>query len=565
MKTLVYLLFSLLFTLSLLPSSASAQSNQEIWVSAYIASWNYNVGGHGNWGNTRRSDLDWNSFTHAIFFAQTISGSTCQPNVPAAWENVSPDRLNAFTEDANQYGVPAIMSFGGAGNGAFMDCIEEQPEVIADGIADFVEEWGFDGADIDAEPVRDHPNYDVFITHLRERLPNAILTAAINAAPSLFARVHDKFDQINMMTYDLSGAWQGWYSWHNAAIYNPSGGTERITIPGSSTEYPNIEQWVNRYHEAGVPLDKLGFGIDLYGYVWTGVNAPEQNASGAERRFGETSYDNLVDEFPGIATDPEWDENAQASWYGTDNQFVSFDNEQTIRAKFDYAREKGVSGMIIWEYTGSPEVLMPVVRHQAFGDLPPVPTSPNLLTPSNDATDVLTNLSLEWAEPEYANTFEVQVSLNADFSDLILDETGLETTKVDLSGLEPGTIHHWRVRSRNVAGVSKWSETYSFQTAGVGTSIDDERSLPNSYTLEQNYPNPFNPTTNITFSLPESGSVTLKIYNMLGSEVATLVDSELPAGSFDVTWDATNFSSGMYIYKLTANNFTQTKKLTLIK
>lgn len=208
---------------------------------------------------------------------------------------------------------------------------------------------------------------------------------------------------------------------------------------------------------------------------------------------------------------------------------------------------------------------MPIVRQETFGDLPPVPVSPDLLTPSNDATDVPTSLSLEWAEPDHANTFEVQVSLNSDFSNLVLDETGLETTKVDLSGLEPGTSHHWRVRSRNVAGVSNWSETYSFQTAGVGTSIDDENGLPNSYALEQNYPNPFNPTTNITFSLPESGSVTLKIYNMLGSEVATLVDSELPAGSFDVTWDATNFSSGMYIYKLTADNFTQTKKLTLIK
>ncbi|MDZ7807742.1 MAG: glycosyl hydrolase family 18 protein [Gracilimonas sp.] len=565
MKSPVFYLLAFIITLNLNPSTAKAQSEPDIWVSAYIASWNYNVGGHGNWGNTRRSDLKWNSFTHAIFFAQTISGSTCRPNEPAAWENVSPDRINAFVEDANIHDVPAIMSFGGAGNDAFMNCIEDQPEVIADGIADFVEQWRFDGADIDAEPVRDHPNYDVFITRLRDHLPNSILTAAINGASSLFARVHDKFDQINMMTYDLSGAWQGWYSWHNAAIYNPSGGSERVTIPGSSTEYPNIEQWVTRYNEAGVPLNKLGFGIDLYGYVWTGVNAPQQNASGASRRFGETSYDNLVEEFPGIATNSEWDENAQAAWYGTDNQFVSFDNERTIEAKFEYARNKGVGGMIIWEYTGSPNVLMSTVRQQTFGDLPPVPTSPELITPNDDATEVSTSPSLQWNTPEYTNTFEVQVSKSSNFNSLVINENGLETSKIDLSGLEPGTTHHWRVRSRNIAGVSGWSETYSFQTAGIGTSVDDETGLPNSYKLKQNYPNPFNPTTNISFSLPESGTTTLKIYNMLGSEVATLVDSELPAGSYDVSWNASNFSSGVYIYKLTSENFTQTKKLTLIK
>ena len=68
---------------------------------------------------------------------------------------------------------------------------------------------------------------------------------------------------------------------------------------------------------------------------------------------GETSYDNLVSEFPGIANNYQWDDSAKAAWYGTDNQFVSFDNEKTIDAKFEYAANRKVGGMIVWEITGS--------------------------------------------------------------------------------------------------------------------------------------------------------------------------------------------------------------------
>lgn len=543
-------------------NEAKAQENNDIWVSAYIASWNYNVGGHGNWGNVSRSDIDWDSFTHAIFFAQTISGSTCRPNEPAAWENVSPDRINAFVEDANANSVPAIMSFGGAGNDAFMDCIESEPLTIADGIADFVETWGFDGADLDAEPVRDHPNYEVFLDRLRERLPEALIVAAVNGAPTLFGRVYDQLDQINIMTYDLSGAWEGWYSWHNSAIF--SAGGEPTNIPGSGTEYPNVEQWVNRFNSAGVPLEKIGFGIDLYGYVWTGVNAPQQNASNATRRFGETSYDQLVDEFPGIATNPEWDEGAKAAWYGTDNQFVSFDNEQTIREKFAYAYDRGVGGMIIWEYSGSPDVLVPVIKAELSGNMPALPSVPTPVSPSNGSDEVPQSVTLDWEGVENATTYDVQVSKNNQFSRAVVNEVSVAATQLDVDELESNTTYHWRVRGKNIAGAGNWSTTYSFVVGGVSTSTEDPDEVAD-YSLSQNYPNPFNPVTNIEYSLPQASEVTIKVYNMLGSEVATLVNEQKSAGSHIVQWNASDLSSGVYIYRITAGNFAQTRKLTLIK
>jgi hypothetical protein len=90
-------------------------------------------------------------------------------------------------------------------------------------------------------------------------------------------------------------------------------------------------------------------------------------------------------------------------------------------------------------------------------------------------------------------------------------------------------------------------------------------SLPNNYVLDQNYPNPFNPSTTIRFSIPESGLVSIKIYNSIGEQVADLVNRELPAGSYTVDWNAENNSSGIYFYTLSANNFASTKKMILLK
>lgn len=104
---------------------------------------------------------------------------------------------------------------------------------------------------------------------------------------------------------------------------------------------------------------------------------------------------------------------------------------------------------------------------------------------------------------------------------------------------------------------------------GITTSVEQTGELANNYELSQNYPNPFNPSTTIKFSIPESGFVSLKVYDLLGKEVASVVYEELNAGSYTVSFDASkssqNLSSGIYFYRLEANNFVQTKKLTLIK
>lgn len=101
-------------------------------------------------------------------------------------------------------------------------------------------------------------------------------------------------------------------------------------------------------------------------------------------------------------------------------------------------------------------------------------------------------------------------------------------------------------------------------TSGA-TVANEEDELITGFTLNQNYPNPFNPSTNISFTLPEASQVQLKVYNLLGQEVAVLLNSRLTAGSHSVTFEASGLSSGMYLYRIESGSFIQQKKMMLIK
>ncbi|OGU78773.1 MAG: hypothetical protein A2279_04070 [Stygiobacter sp. RIFOXYA12_FULL_38_9] len=89
--------------------------------------------------------------------------------------------------------------------------------------------------------------------------------------------------------------------------------------------------------------------------------------------------------------------------------------------------------------------------------------------------------------------------------------------------------------------------------------------MPTEFKLAQNYPNPFNPSTTIEFAIPVSGNYALKVYDVLGQEIASLIDKDLNAGIHKVSFDASKLSSGMYIYRLVGNNVNITKKMMLTK
>lgn len=99
----------------------------------------------------------------------------------------------------------------------------------------------------------------------------------------------------------------------------------------------------------------------------------------------------------------------------------------------------------------------------------------------------------------------------------------------------------------------------------TGTGVSRENLQPAAFELSQNFPNPFNPSTEFSFSIPVSQMVSVKVFDMLGKEVVTLVDGELNAGAYRATWNAANAASGVYYYRIQTPGFVQTRKMLLMK
>ncbi len=107
---------------------------------------------------------------------------------------------------------------------------------------------------------------------------------------------------------------------------------------------------------------------------------------------------------------------------------------------------------------------------------------------------------------------------------------------------------------------------FDFELQQIPVGIDDiVYTIPLEYSLQQNYPNPFNPTSTIVYGIPNNGIVTLRVYNLLGEVMATLVNEEKAAGTYDVEFNAAGLPSGIYFYKLQAGNFVESKKMILLK
>lgn len=148
-----------------------------------------------------------------------------------------------------------------------------------------------------------------------------------------------------------------------------------------------------------------------------------------------------------------------------------------------------------------------------------------------------------------------------------------EDNELTLAGQQSGTSVLYKIRAVQSALPENLLSNYS-NTASVVVSGEDpeKRNLGsyeeinvNSFKLSQNYPNPFNPTTNIRFSIPENSYVTLKVYDILGKVVAELVNGSMEAGNHSINFDAANLTSGLYFYTLSANGYSETKKMILAK
>jgi flagellar hook capping protein FlgD len=202
----------------------------------------------------------------------------------------------------------------------------------------------------------------------------------------------------------------------------------------------------------------------------------------------------------------------------------------------------------------------------------PIPDPPILELPADGATDVSQPVTWDWNDVSGASKYHIQVDNdNTDFKSLVVDNDSRISSDFTWDGLMDATDYYWRVRSGNDCGWSDWSDHRDF-TTDTQTDVTEIPSgeLPSEFTLSQNYPNPFNPTTNIDFNLPRAAYVRIEVFNILGNSVSTLVDEYLSAGYKSVEWDGRSnsgqvVSSGVYLFRITAGEFSTSRKALLLK
>lgn len=307
------------------------------------------------------ANIDFTALSHIIHFSII-------PNADGTLNTGSQSLTPAFSTElvtrAHAANRQALICVGGAGSQAgFQGATSSahQAAFIAN-VVGFMSTYGYDGVDIDWEPLdaADAPQYANFINSLRAALdgfsPRRLLTVATASQPALFASLQNQFDQVNLMTYDLAGAWPGWVTWFNAPIYD--GG---FRFPSTGQLIPSADGMMKSFIAAGVSRGKLSVGLAFYGDIWThgagtstgGSLLPRQSWTTAPTVTAIAYFDLMSNYYQ--SNRYHWDTAAQAAYLSVtnpvaaDDMFISYDDEHACQAKVSYARNLGLGGVMIWE------------------------------------------------------------------------------------------------------------------------------------------------------------------------------------------------------------------------
>lgn len=355
---------AILFSCDLFDNNSGIPINENIWVNAYLASWQHNPETEFiNSGILKTNEIDWDAITHLTYFSLHISGDG-KPSLsldPVQRHNFNSDRLRSIVPAAHANNTKILFSVGdGTNYEGFSAAIDTSRTRFIGTIAELISEYGFDGVCLNMTPIeiRDYSNYRDFVQELSNSFDTLrtihnerpLLTAsATNATEisSLFRDLQQHFDQINILTYNMAQPWRGWVPWHQSAMQNNS-----LVLENTTQKLPSINGKVNEWIASGIDRSKIGFTISFYGAVWEDVHLLEKwSAWPTEDRsiYQTLSYSELVSNYN--LSDFEWDEKAQAAYIELDNPkaFVSFDNEKSISIKINYAKNNRLGGVMIWD------------------------------------------------------------------------------------------------------------------------------------------------------------------------------------------------------------------------
>jgi ligand-binding sensor domain-containing protein len=253
---------------------------------------------------------------------------------------------------------------------------------------------------------------------------------------------------------------------------------------------------------------------------------------------------------------------------------VQLSTDSTFRS-LPYAKDTSGTSVIVPQLLGSTLYYWRVRAYvssdtsiwseaRSFTTLPNAPPSPSLVYPVDAAVDIPTRVTLRWNKATDATSYAVQVSASPQFTSFVVNQSNIaDTTFASTNPYSVSTQLFWKVSAQNAGGSSPFASPFRFTTTAV-SEVDRNGVIPNEYSLAQNHPNPFNPSTMIRYELPKASRITLRVFSTLGEEVAVLVDEQEEAGVYQVRWNA-HVPSGVYFYRLQAGQYTNTKKMLLLR
>jgi chitinase len=348
-------IFFTLIELSLFVSPCRAQTSR--WVTAYYAGW---VLGTGSNGYLPVSKVDFSAFTHVIHFCLVVRSDGTLDTVG---NTITKSGGIELVKAAHAHNVRVLISIGGAYSEPGFSGATDTAKIsrFVHNIMVFVRNVGYDGVDIDWEPINpeDYDHFTNLATLLRDSLrtmsATAVLTTTcVDGNQKIMDRDQDLFDQINIMTYDMSFPSSGWVVWYNSPLFN--GG---LKFPGLDEYVPSIDAEVKNFEAAGVAPGKIGIGAEFGGTVWKGVTLPGELLTGllsvqydVPLYWGDGS--GIMQKYYNAA-DYHWDASAQVGYLsiggllGIGGEFISYDDSNSIRAKAHYIDSTGIGGIILYE------------------------------------------------------------------------------------------------------------------------------------------------------------------------------------------------------------------------
>jgi chitinase len=265
----------------------SFSAHGELWCTGYYPGWEQ--------GSMPAAQIDFSALSHVIHFSLVPNADG---SLNSSLHGISAENSAEIVSATHAAGRKVLICVGGANTSFQSATTPANLATFVNNLTNFMAARGYDGIDLDWEPISaaDTAPFTNLVNALRSAL-NAfpepkLLTAAVQAyssfggsahtVPALIASVQSRFDQVNLMTYDLSGAYPGWVTWFNAPLYD--GG---YRFPSTSGLVPSVHGAVSLFLSNGVSPAKLGIGIAFYGYIWWRIPSAAELDHGAGNHRGE--------------------------------------------------------------------------------------------------------------------------------------------------------------------------------------------------------------------------------------------------------------------------------------